>query len=85
MQGDQFHDPIAGDLVVTRVASHYEVSRVVIKGRPWVTINTIDSLSDALTLACGLVRKPQRVLLSARSSKPEHILVDCANRYWEHR
>ena len=77
--------PVAGDIVVTKVAAHYQVSRVILEGRPWAALETIDSLADALALACGLAREPQRVFLNARGSKSGHVLIDCANPYWKDR
>jgi hypothetical protein len=89
MDGDQppitSQHPAAGDIVVTRVANHYHVSRVLLEGRPWVSIQAFDSESDALTLACGLILEPQRVLLYARGDRHHYVQIDCANPYWEHR
>ena len=84
MGGDQLRHPVAGDIVVVKVADHYHVSRVT-ERTPWTSIDAIDSESDALTLACELVSSSQRVFLYRSGSLPEHVLVDCANPYWEHR
>lgn len=77
--------PSAGDIVVTRVASHYHVSRILFEGKPWVSLEATNSEADALTLACRLIRPQQRVFLSGLGSKAKPVLIDCANPFWEHR
>ncbi len=35
--------PTDGDIVVMTVASHYHVGRVQLQGKPWVSIEAMDS------------------------------------------
>jgi hypothetical protein len=85
MKDNQVRLPVAGDIVVTKVAHHYQVIRVMLQGEPSVSVRVVDREADALTLACRLIRARQRVFLYALGSKPKHILIDCAHRFWEDR
>ena len=53
--GGPLRQPIAGDVVVTKIAEHYHVGRVQVAGTPLIAIQQMNSVSDALTLACQLV------------------------------
>ena len=84
MGGDQARHPQPGDIVVTKVADHYHVSRAMAGGTaPSVSIQAMDRLGDALTLACQLVTgSPRRVFLYDRGDRPHHTQIDCAKPYW---
>ena len=70
-------DAVAGDVVVVKVAAHYHVGRVDAEGKPWVSIEAVDRLADAMTLACGLVSGSQRVFLFTHDGLFHRIAVDC--------
>lgn len=74
--------PIAGDVVVTKIANHYHVSRVQAEGKPWASIKEMDRVADALTFACGLITGSQRVFLYARSGLLHRVEIDCAKPGW---
>lgn len=71
--------PVAGDVVVTKVADRYHLGRVQVPGRPWASIKETDGLSNLLSLACRLVSGSQRVLLYDRGGSLHCIAIDCAN------
>ena len=71
-------EPAAGDVVVTKVANHYNVGRAQADGTPLAAIETIDRLADALTLACRLIAGSQRVFLYDRGGLLHRVEVDCA-------
>jgi hypothetical protein len=77
--------PADGDIVVTKVASHFHVGRVQAEGKPWTSIEVMNSQSDALTVACRLIRATQRVFLYDRGDRLHYVEIDCANPYWEGR
>ena len=78
----QARHPTAGDIVVTKVANHYHVGRVEAEGKPWTSIQTMDRLADALTLACRLVSGSQHVFLYDRGDRLHYVEIDCAKPYW---
>jgi hypothetical protein len=69
--------PVDGDIVVTKVADHYQTARVQAEGRPWASVQATDRLADALTLACGLVSGSQRVFLYTHDGLFHRIAIDC--------
>ena len=86
MGGDQVRHPGAGDIVVTKVADHYHVSRTQAEEKPVITIQSMNRLGDALTLACQLVTgSPRRVFLYDRGDRLHYVEIDCANPYWDQR
>jgi len=74
--------PTAGDIVVTKVANHYHVGRVEAEGKPWASIEAMDRLADAMTLACRLIAGSERVFLYARSGLLHRVEIDCAKPGW---
>jgi hypothetical protein len=73
--------PVAGDIVVTKIANHYNVDRAAVEGTP-ALVKVIDTLSDALTLACQLVSGSERVFFYPRSNYPDGSAIDCAKPFW---
>jgi hypothetical protein len=70
--------PSNGDLVVVKVAGHYQVCRAQVNGERWLPMQAVTNRSDALMLACRLVTESQRVFLYADSGKRQCIEIDCA-------
>jgi hypothetical protein len=73
--------PVAGDVVVTKVANHYHVGRVEAEGKPLASIQAMDRFADALALACRLVSGSQHVFLYDRGDRPHYVEIDCATRH----
>ena len=71
--------PVDGDIVVTKVADHYQMARVQADGRPWASIQALDRLADALSLACRLISGSQRVFLFTHDGLLHRIAIDCAH------
>jgi hypothetical protein len=83
MGGEQGRHPVTGDVVVTKVAEHYHVGRVQAEGTPSVSIQQVDRLGDALTLACQLVTgSRRRVFLNDRVDRLHYVEIDCAKPSW---
>lgn len=75
--------PVAGDIVVTKVANHYHVGRAQAEGTPSVSIQQMDRLGDALTLACQLITgSARRVFLYDRGDRLHYVEIDCAKPSW---
>ena len=75
--------PVAGDIVVTKVAAHYHVARAEAEGHPWSSIQLTTRLGDALTLACRLaIGSPRRVFIYARRDRYQYVEIDCAKPPW---
>ena len=67
----------AGDIVVTRVSSHYHISRAQGAGKPFVPIEVLNRREDAIARACQLATGRQRVFIYGRSGSPDCIEIDC--------
>ena len=74
--------PILGDIVVTKVTDRYAIVRVQGEGTPWASIQTSETQSAALSLACHLITGSERVFLYARDGLLHRIVNDCAHPFW---
>jgi hypothetical protein len=74
--------PATGDIIIVKVAGHFNVCRAEANGDRLVTIEVIAQKSDALILACRHITGSQRVFLQADSSSRDGVEIDCANPYW---
>ena len=70
--------PATGDVVVVKVAGHFNVCRAEANGDRLVTIKVIDLKSDAVLFACKLTTGSQRVFLHADGSRRHGVEIDCA-------
>jgi hypothetical protein len=69
--------PIAGDIVVMKVARHYHVSRVQADGEPFAALAVKNRLVDALDLACRSATGGERVFLYDQAGSPDGAEFDC--------
>jgi hypothetical protein len=72
-------EPVRGDVVVTKVATHYHVSRVQGAGEPLATLGVANRRSDALDLACRSLVAQQRLFLYDRGDTADCVQVSCAD------
>ena len=71
----------AGDIVVMKVAHHYNIGREEMDGEPIVPLAVKNGLDDALELAHRLVTGHQRVFLYHQSDSLAAVEVHCAKPY----
>jgi O-acetyl-ADP-ribose deacetylase (regulator of RNase III) len=70
-------DPATGDVVVTKVGTHYHIGRVQGVGQPFETIAVRDDRNDALALACRAVTARHRVFLYGQAGGTNRQQIDC--------
>ena len=68
----------AGDIVVTKVADHYHISRAQGAGKPFAPLDVIDRRADAIARACQLATGQQRVFMYGKGGSPDCVEVNCA-------
>jgi hypothetical protein len=68
----------AGDIVVTKVADHYHISRAQGAGKPFAPLDVMDRRDDAIARACQLASGHQRVFFYPKAGSPECAEIDCA-------
>lgn len=75
LPGRPSNRPVAGDIVVTKVARHYHVGRVQPVGTVLLSIAVANRQDEAIAVACVAVTGRQRAFLSENPGSPRCIEI----------